>query len=232
MAEIEKLLFENRDEAYRDFQSALIPTTDKESVIGVRIPLLRKIAKTLLKDSYFVKEELPLFLKTLPHRYYEENLLHSFFVSECDDLAISIELTKEFLPYVDNWAVCDTFNPKTFAKNKDVLWNYIEEWLDADKTYTVRFGIVCAMRHYLDDEFTSEKFEKTIGVKSDEYYVKMAVAWYMSMALVKRYDVAVKALQDGRLETWTHNKSIQKTIESRQVSNEVKDYLRTLKRHD
>lgn len=232
MVNIEKLLFENRDEKYKDFQSALMPTVDKQSVVGVRVPTLRKIAKTLLKDSEFVEHDLPRFLKTLPHEYYEENLLHSFFVSECDDFDKTIKLAKEFLPYVDNWAVCDTFNPKIFAKHKDLLWSYIEEWLYSDQTYMIRFGIVCAMRHYLDNDFDKEKFEKTLGVKSDEYYVKIAVAWYMSMALVKKYDVAVKVLQEGRLETWTHNKSIQKTVESRQVPNEIKEYLKTLKKHD
>lgn len=232
MADIERILFENQDEKYRDFNSSLVPTVDKQIVIGVRVPVVRNIGKTLLKDCDFVKNELPRFLNTLPHKYYEENLLHSYFVSECKDFDKTIELTNEFLPYIDNWGVCDTFNPKSFAKNKEALWECVDGWLHSDKTYTVRFGIITAMRHYLDGDFTLDRFERVIAVKSDEYYVKMALAWYMSVALIKQYDIAVEVLKEGRLDVWTHNKSIQKALESYRITDADKDYLRTLKKHD
>lgn len=232
MDRIEKLLFANQDLQYKEFNSSLMPTIEKESVIGVRVPILRKIASELLKDKEFVAFELNDFLCDLPHKYYEQNMLHSIWVSKQKCFDIAIEQTQRFLPYVDNWAVCDCFAPKCFEKNKQELWQYIDKWLDSDKTYTVRFAIVNAMRHFLDEDFSEAKLERVLSVRSEEYYINMALAWYMSTALAKRYDRAIEYLKNGYLSVWVHNKAIQKAIESYRVSDERKEHLKTLKIHE
>ena len=229
MDKIEKLLFENRDEKYKDFHSSLVPTINDENIIGVRIPTLRKIAKSLKKDVDFSDKE---FFGDLPHKYCEENLLHAILLSEEKNFDVAIERIEEFLPYIDNWAVCDTFAPKCFEKNKDRLWKYVEKWLGSNKTYTVRFGIVTAMRYYLDDDFSIDKFERVISVCSKEYYVNMAIAWYVSVALVKHYDEVLPYIENKTMPKWVHNKSIQKACESFRISNEKKECLKSLKIYD
>lgn len=224
---IESILFDNADEKFRAFTSSLMPTVDRNSVVGVRMPLLRKIAKDIAKE--FSAKEIGDYLNALPHKYYEENLLHAMLVSECKDFDEAVKLTDKFLPYVDNWAVCDTFKVKAFERNKTLHWQYIDEWLKSDKTYTVRFGIVNAMRYFLDDDFSIKRYEKVIGVKSNEYYVNMAIAWYVSVALVKQYDVAVKTIEQKSLDRWVHNKSIQKAVESYRISADKKKYLKNFK---
>lgn len=231
MDKIKQLLFENQDIEYKHFQASLMPTVDSDSVIGVRVPVLRKIASTLLKDDDFVKSELADFLTSLPHAYYEENFLHAIFLSNEKSFGKTIVEIDKFLPYINNWAVCDCFAPKCFAKKKDMLWKCIDGWLDSDKTYTVRFGIVNAMRHFLDDDFDENKLKRVLEVDSDEYYINMALAWYFSVALVKHYDIAIKYLQNRCLDRWVHNKAIQKAIESYRISWEQKEYLKTLKIH-
>lgn len=232
MDKIKQLLFENQDIEYMHFQASLMPTVDSDSIIGVRVPVLRKIASTLLKDDDFVKSELADFLTSLPHAYYEENFLHAIFLSNEKSFEKAIAEIDSFLPYINNWVVCDCFAPKCFAKNKEALWKCIDIWLDSDKTYTVRFGIVNAMRHFLDDDFDENKLKRVLEVKSSEYYVNMALARYFSVALVKHYDIAIKYLQNRTLDKWVHNKAIQKAIESYRISQEQKEYLRMLKIHD
>lgn len=227
MDKIDKLLFENADAKFRDFTSSLLPTVDKNSIIGVRVPTLRKIEKKF--PEMLTRAEIEEFLQNLPHKYYEENLLHTMMIARVKDFDRAIELTDKFLPYVDNWAVCDTFNPKVFAKYKDALWQNIQRWIISDKTYTVRFGIVNAMRYFLDDDFDIERFEEIVAIKRDEYYIDMAIAWYMSVALVKQYEVAKRVIEERMLDKAVHNKSIQKAIESFRVSDDKKLYLRSLK---
>lgn len=229
MNKIQKLLFDNADEKYRDFHSSLIPDVDKAKIIGVRVPVIKKLAKELKKINPQTVDE---FLSELPHEYYDENMLHANLLCDVKDFDKAIEYTEMFLPYIDNWAVCDTFNPKVFAKHKDELWQKIEEWLSSSRVYTERFGIVMAMRYFLDEDFAEDKFQRIVSVKSDEYYVNMAIAWYMSVALVKQYDVAIKVLQSGKLKDRVHNKSIQKAIESFRISDDKKVYLKTLKKHE
>ncbi len=229
MHRIQKLLFDNADEKFRDFHSSLIPGVDKNTIIGVRIPVVRKIAKDLQRNC---PQDIGMFLSELPHEYYDENILHAVLISDISDFDEAIEYTDKFLPFIDNWAVCDTLNPRAFKNREDVLWQKIEEWLKSNHAYTVRFAIVSAMRHFLDNDFSDYKFEKVICIKSDEYYVNMAIAWYMSFALIKQYDVAVKSIENEELPIWVHNKSIQKAVESYRISDDKKQYLKTLRKHE
>lgn len=232
MEKVRKILFENRDEKYKQFHSSLMPTICSDKVVGVRMPVMRKIAKELKKDESFVRDEQERFLCELPHEYYEENVLHALLVSDDKDFGRTMQEVERFLPYIDNWAVCDTFSPKCFAKHKSELWQFVEKWLDSDLTYTVRFGIVTAMRYFSDDDFSTERFERVIGVSSNEYYVNMAIAWYVSVALVKHYDSALPYIQKRALQLWVHNKSIQKAVESFRISDDKKEYLKSLKIHE
>lgn len=229
MNKIQKLLFDNADEKYRNFHSSLIPTVDKDSVIGVRVPDVRKIAKDIVKNC---PQDVQAFLNDLPHEYYDENMLHAVLISDISDFDTAMKYTKQFLPYIDNWAVCDIFNPKVFAKHKSELWQKIEEWLSSSRVYAVRFGIVMAMRYFLDEDFTEDKLTRIVNIKSDEYYVNMAIAWYMSFALIKQYDIAVKVIEENKLSTWIHNKSIQKAVESYRISDDKKQYLKSLRKHE
>ena len=221
--EIKLHLFELQDLKYRDFQAKLMPTIDKETIIGVRTPLLRQFAKELKKEG---TED---FLNALPHTYYEENNLHGFIVSEIKDYNEAVRRMDEFLPYVDNWATCDSTSPKVFKKHKSELVPEIDRWLASDKVYTIRFGIEMLMSHYLDDDFKPEYLDKVTAVKHDDYYVKMMVAWYFATALAKQYESTLPYIEKRVLETWTHNKSIQKAVESYRITDEQKAYLRTLK---
>lgn len=232
MESIKKILFDSRDEKYKQFHSSLMPTIEQDKVIGVRMPSMRAIAKNLQKDESFSKEETRAFLSELPHDYYEENILHALLISNDKEFDKTINEVNRFLPYIDNWAVCDTFAPKCFARHKDELWNHVEKWLCSNETYTVRFGIVTAMRYFLDDDFSLEKFEKVISVRSDEYYVNMAIAWYVSFALIKQYQAVLPYVQKRVLPPRVHNKSIQKACESYRIPDDKKTYLKSLKIHD
>lgn len=222
--EIVKVLFENRDIKYRDFHAPLIPTVCKEHIIGVRTPFLRKYAKELSKES-----DICEFLKILPHHYYEENNLHAFIIEQFCDFEKTICALDEFLPFVDNWATCDMLRPKCFKKNREELIFHVKKWIFDDRTYVKRFGIVTLMSHFLDVDFDEEYLTLVANIESDEYYVKMAVAWFFATALSKQYDITVSLLKENKLEKWTHNKAIQKAIESRCLIAEQKSFLKTMK---
>ena len=225
MTEIQKTLFLLRDGKYREFNASLIPTVDKESVIGVRTREIRKLAKELIKSG-----SAEGFISSLPHRYFEENQLHAFIIAEIKDFSECIKAVDEFLPYIDNWATCDQLSPKCFKNNSEKLLPYIDEWLKSGKAYAVRFAVVCLMRYFLGETYKDEYSNAVLSVKSDEYYVKMAVAWYFATALSTNYDDVVLYIKSNRLEAWTHNKTIQKAIESYRIENNQKDELRLLKR--
>ena len=217
-------LFALQDKEYQIFYSRLMPTLPPETVIGVRVPLLRKLAKQLTDTP-----EAEVFLQELPHFYYEENALHAFLLESVRDYGTALAATERFLPYVDNWAVCDCFSPKVFAQHKPELLCAIRRWLGSDRTYTVRYGIGMLMRYYLEDAFRMEYPEKVAQIRSEEYYVNMMRAWYFATALAKQYDQIIPYLEEKRLDTWTHNKTIQKAIESYRITPEQKIYLRTLR---
>ncbi len=221
---ITERLFELRDGKYADFTAKLIPNVPKESILGVRTPALRELAKEVSGTP-----EAAAFIKNLPHRYFEENQLHGFIISLMKDFDACLKATEAFLPYVDNWATCDQTSPKVFRKNKDKLIAAVDGWLSSDKTYTVRFGIGVLLEHFLDEDFKSEYAEKVAAVKSEEYYVKMMQAWYFATALAKQYESVLPFIKERRLEPWTHNKAIQKAVESRRITEERKEYLKSMK---
>ena len=224
LAEIQAQLFELQDLKYKDFHCKLMPTINPDKVIGVRIPELRKLAKKLSKESCSEK-----FLAELPHQYYEENNLHSFLLETIKDYDTAIELTKRFLQYIDNWATCDSFSPKVFKKHLPELYERILTWLKSEETYTVRYGIGMLMSHYLDDAFEPKILAVVADIHSSEYYINMMIAWYFATALAKQYEAAIVYIQQRRLDEWTHNKAIQKAIESNRIDVVKKEYLRTLK---
>lgn len=227
MTEIQRRLFALRDEAYRDFCAKLTPNLDKESIIGVRTPALRQLARELSGT-----EEAAVFMERLPHEYYEENNLHGFLVERIGDYGECAAAVERFLPYVDNWATCDLMSPKVFKKHRTELLERIKVWIRSDETYTIRFGIGMLMSHYLDEDFSPEYLELAAGLRSREYYVNMMIAWYFATALAKQYDAALPYIEGARLDVWTHNKAIQKALESYRVSEEHKKVLRSLKRKD
>lgn len=223
-ADITERLFGLRDEEYRAFQSKLMPTVSPEAIIGVRTPVLRKLAREIAGTP-----QAEGFLRSLPHAYYEENNLHAFLLERMRDYDAALAETERFLPYIDNWATCDCFSPKVFAKHKEELLTPIRRWLDSERLYTVRYGMGMLMRYYLDEEFRPEYLAQVANVRSDEYYLNMMRAWYFATALAKQPEATLPWLAERRLDTWTHNKAIQKAIESYRVSPEMKQLLRTLK---
>ncbi len=223
--EMQKELFSRQDKEYMKFLSKLTPNVSEDTIIGVRIPEIRKLAKKLVKNN-----EYEDFLKELPHKYYDENLLHGAIISENKDFENCIELLNSFLPFVDNWAVCDTISPKIFKKHKKELIEKIKEWSQSDKTYTCRFGVEMLMTHFLDEDFKKEYLEMVANIHSEEYYVKMVVAWFFATALTKQWDYAVIYLENNRLDVWVHNKTIQKARESLRILEDKKGYLKGLKR--
>ena len=222
---IQETLFSMQDTAYRDFQAKLIPGASPESMIGVRTPALRSYAKELLKNG-----DVSAFLAELPHRYFDENQLHAFLLSEMKDHARVLTELERFLPYVDNWATCDQLSPRIFKKHTAELLPEIRRWMAAEHTFTVRFGIGMLMQHYLGEHFQPEYPEWVASVRSEEYYINMMRAWYFATALAKQYDAVIPFLEAQRLDVWTHNKTIQKARESYRITPEQKDYLKTLKR--
>jgi 3-methyladenine DNA glycosylase AlkD len=240
-------LFALQDLKYRDFQSKLLPTVDKATIIGVRTPALRNLAKNLAQQDALAKKELArqkdhvalvdlaqqegidAFMEDLPHRYFDENQLHAFLLSGQKDFHHCVEGVCRFLPFVDNWATCDQMSPKVFKKHRQKLLDYIQQWIRSDATYTIRFGVGMLMEHFLDEDFRPEYLETVASLRSEEYYVNMMIAWYFATALAKQYDEALPYIQDFRLEPWTHNKAIQKSIESNRIIPEQKAYLKTLK---
>ena len=225
--EIEKIrekLFSMQDKKYRDFQAKLIPTVATDSVIGVRTPALRTYAKELLKEGKY-----EAFLQDLPHRYFDENQLHAFIISGIKDYEKCMEEVCRFLPYVDNWATCDQMSPKVFRKQKAELLKQIKKWIKSDETYTVRFAIGMLMEHFLDDDFAPEYPKMVASVRSEEYYINMMIAWYFATALAKQYEAVLPYIEEKKLDPWTHNKAIQKSVESYRITDEQKTYLKSLK---
>ncbi|MCR4614714.1 MAG: DNA alkylation repair protein [Clostridiales bacterium] len=221
---VEERLFAMQDIKYREFNSGLIPNLPAEKFIGVRTPDLRGYAKELAGTPQ--GEE---FIKRLPHKYHEENCLHGFIIEQGRDYYKTIDNVERFLPYIDNWATCDTITPKVFKKHLPELYEHILIWLRSEHTYTVRFGIKMLMNFYLDDHFKPEMPELVAGVRSDKYYIKMMAAWYFATALAKQYDATIPYITGNRLDEWTHNKTIQKAVERYRISGDVKDKLKQLR---
>lgn len=215
---------ELQDTGYRDMQKKIIPTVDPDSIIGVRTPALRALAKEILKSGDYKS-----FLNELPHKYFEENQLHAFILSGMKDFDECMDELEKFLPFVDNWATCDQMSPKVFAKHRTELLGEIKRWIKSGQTYTVRFGLGMLMEHYLDADFKPEYLALAAGVRSEEYYIRMMIAWYFATALAKQYDSALPYIEQKKLDEWTHNKTIQKAVESYRISPEQKEYLRGLK---
>ena len=224
MKQIVDLLLAKQDIKYRDFQAPLFPSVDKEKILGIRLPEIKKLAKEIKDQDIAVA-----FLNELPHNYFEENMLHAVLICLMKDYEKCLKEIEKFLPYVDNWGVCDTIIPKVFIKHKDKLLVHINRWINSKHTYTVRFAIKMLMSFYLDDSFRKEYMELVSNVKSEEYYINMMVAWYFATALAKQYDSAIKYIENKKLSPWVHNKTIQKSIESYRVSDQHKLYLKSLK---
>lgn len=222
--EILDTLIHLRDEKYRIIQSRLIPSVSYEHFIGVRTPEIRKLAKNFGK-----REDIRVFLNELPHAYFDENQLHAFIIADSSDYNECIKDVDAFLPYIDNWATCDQMSPKVFKKHKDELSCTIPKWIGSNKTYTVRFGVKMLMEHFLNEEFDSAYPEMIARIRSEEYYVKMMIAWYFATALAKQYEAVLPYLEEHRLDTWIQNKAIQKALESYRISPEKKEYLRRMK---
>lgn len=221
MKEIQQQLFELQDMAYRDFHSRLMPDIDKETVIGIRVPVLRKYAKSIAGTELAEK-----FIKELPHCYYEENNLHMMLITGIKDYARCLTEIERFLPYIDNWATCDFPAPKCFEDHKEDLLPVIKRWIASSETYTIRYGIGMLMRLYLDEDFDPEYVRLVVGVKSDEYYVNMMIAWYMATALAKQWDAVIPYIEEHRMSDWVHRKTIQKAVESYRITDEQKKYLK------
>lgn len=222
--EIQKELFALQDTAYRDFQAKLIPNLENGSMIGVRTPALRKLAKQMAR-----REDIGVFLETLPHTYFDENQLHAFIISERKDFAQCVTELAAFLPFIDNWATCDQLSPKIFRKHRQELLSYIREWIASDRTYTVRFAVGMLMEHFLDEDFHPAYPEMVSKIRSDAYYINMMIAWYFATALAKQYETVLPYMEEARLAPWTHNKAIQKSLESNRITPQQKVYLRSLK---
>ena len=213
-----------QDLKYLDFQSKLIPTIDKSTIIGVRMPDLRKLAKKI------DEKQAQIFMQDLPHAYYEENMLHSILISNMKNYDDCIDHLERFLPFVDNWAVCDCISPKIFIKNTDKLIEKIKLWAKSSHTYTVRVAICLLMKYFLDEKFKVEYLNIATQIKSEEYYVNMMVAWFFATVLAKQWDDVIFVLEDNLLDEWTHNKTIQKARESFRITPEQKQYLKSLKK--
>lgn len=225
MEVIRKMLYDNQDLKYKEFNSKLIPNISKDKIIGVRTPVLRKIAKDIYNNDYIED-----FLNELPHTYQEENLLHGIIISlKYKDIDILIDKLDDFLKYVDNWAITDMISPKLFKKYPDKVYEKIKIWINSSHEYVIRFGIVSLLQFYLDDNFRLEELELVSKIDSDYFYVKMAIAWFYSFALIKQYDSTIKYFENKKLDKWIHNKAIQKAIESYRISEDRKEYLRSLK---
>ena len=222
--EIREKLYDRQDLKYRDFQAKLIPGMEPEKMIGVRTPDLRKIAKQMAK-----REDIGEFLENLPHEFFDENQVHAFVISELKDYGRCVQGVERFLPFVDNWATCDQMSPKVFKKHRPELLDSIKEWIRSEHTYTVRFAVGMLMQHYLDEDFDPAYPEMVAEVQSEEYYIRMMIAWYFATALAKQYEAVLPYIEERRLEPWTHNKTIQKAVESYRITPEQKEYLKSLK---
>ena len=221
---VSERLAELGSEKYRDFQSKLVPGIPKETILGVKTPEMRKIAKES-RGTKMAEE----FLAELPHQYYEENLVHFFLIAMIRDFDECVKAVEIFLPYVDCWPVCDQSSPKVFSKNHEKLLPLIRKWIGSEHVYTVRFGIRMLMNEFLGEDFRPEYLEWVAEITGENYYIRMMIAWFFATALAKKYDESVIYFEERRLDPWTHRKAIQKAIESFRVSDEHKEYLRTLR---
>ena len=219
-----EMLLEVRDDKYKEFQAKLVPNIDSKTIIGVRTPQMRAVAKEVFNSDIRDK-----FLSELPHKYYEENLVHFFILAMIKDFDECVEKVEAFLPYVDCWPVSDQATPKSFKKNHDKLLPYIKKWIASDHVYTSRFGMRMLMNEYLGDDFKEEYLELVAFKKGEDYYLKMMLAWYFATALAKQYEASVKYIEERRLDEWVHKKAIQKAVESYRVSDEHKEYLKTFR---
>ena len=224
MTPIQKQLFELQDLGYKEFHSKLMPTVCKDKIIGVRVPQLRKYTKELNKSD--LKAD---FLNTLPHKYYEEDNLHAFLIEQIKDFNECISALDNFLLFVDNWATCDMMTPKVLAENPDLLYEKIQEWAKSEHTYTVRFAVVTLMKFFMDERLDKKHLKLLLRIKSDEYYINMAIAWYLATALSSRWDLVIPYIENKKFNKWIHNKAIQKSIESYRITKQQKEYLKTLK---
>ena len=224
ITDIQRQLFALQDIGYKNFHQKLIPSLNPDLIIGVRTPQLRKFAREFAKTP----QALP-FLTDLPHHYYEENNLHAFLIELMTDYEEVMAHTEAFLPFIDNWATSDLFSPKVFKKHPAAVYERIKIWLKSSHVYTIRYGIGLLLGNFLDSEFQPEMIDLVAGLRSEEYYVNMMIAWYFATALAKQYDSALPVILDKRLNPWTHNKTIQKALESYRVPLDRKAYLRTLK---
>ena len=218
-------LSELSDPTYRDFHAGLIPNISPETILGVRVPALRKLARELRGSA-----EAQEFMAALPHEYYDENCLHGLLINDIKDFGATVSALDAFLPYVDNWAVCDLISPRSFKSRPPELAAHVRRWLESIHSYTVRFGIGVLMSFYLDEDFEPAQLEAVAERCCEEYYVNMMVAWYFATALAKQPEAALPYIENRRLSRWTHNKAIQKSIESRRIPDETKTYLKTLRR--
>lgn len=221
---VQEMLFARRDPQYQAFMSRLVPTVPKETMLGIRMPAIRALAREISGTPLAAA-----FLRELPHRYFDENNLHAALVSRIKAFDEAMAATQAFLPYVDNWATCDLFSPKALSRQPQALYDAIVAWVRDERPYTVRFGLGMLMAFYLEGQSVEGALALAASVRSDEYYVKMMVAWLFATALAKQYDAALPYLQDRRLSPWTHNKAIQKARESLRVPPERKAYLQTLR---
>ena len=224
MTPIQKQLFDLKDSKYKEFTAKLTPTISSKNIIGVSVPKFRQLSKQLSQN------DIDEFLTSLPHEYYDENLLHSILLCSVKPFEKCLNYVENFLPFVDNWAVCDTLIPKIFGKEKQKLLEKINEWILSKKTFTIRFGIKMLMTHFLDNDFKKEYLTLTANIKSDEYYVNMMIAWFFATALAKQWDDTIELIKQNKLSTWVHNKAIQKACESCRITSEQKTLLKTLKR--
>lgn len=221
--EIQTQLFAHQDLGYRDFQAKLLPTVQKDTIIGVRTPILRTLTKTFYKHSNMAD-----FLSALPHTYYEENNLHGLLLAQIKEFTACLQATEQFLPYIDNWATCDLLSPPVFQSHTEQLLPAIQLWLQSPHCYTVRFGIGMLLRHYLDDHFQSVYLQWVAAVHAKEYYVNMMIAWYFATALAKQPTATLPFIENRQLSPWIHKKTIQKACESRRIPADQKAYLKTI----
>ncbi len=224
MTPIQERLFELQDLKYRDFHSKLMPTICKDKIIGVRTPQLRKFAKEINKSDLKIN-----FLNTLPHKYYEEDNLHAFLIEQIKDFNECVLALDNFLLFVNNWATCDMMTPKVLGTNPEKLYEKIEEWVKSKHTYTVRFAIVTLIKFFMDECLDKKHLNLLLTIKTNEYYINMAVAWYLATALANRWDLVIPYIEKQKFNKWVHNKAIQKSIESYRITNKQKEYLKALK---
>lgn len=224
MEEILNLLINEKDDKYKDFNFRIVHTVPYERMLGVRTPAIKKLAKKL--RSTHLEEE---FIKELPHYYHEENNLHAALIVQNKNIDEVFAMLEEFLPFIDNWATCDMLTPKVFSEYPDAVHEKCTEWLKSNRTYTVRFAIVTLLNFFLDENFDPADLAMLAELRSDEYYINMALAWYFSFALIKQYDAAVKLLTERKLSDFVHNKTIQKAVESFRIPQEKKIYLKSLR---